>query len=286
MKKIISILSIVCIFMSTGCFKRDTMEDITIYTTVYPIEYVTNRLYGDNSNVLSIYPDGAVINDYKLTKKQIKDYSKTDLFIFDGLSEEKDYVSSFFKYNKNIKIIDSAASMEVTNRVEELWLNPSNLLMLAQNIKRGFNEYINNHYLKNSIEENYEALKLDISNLDASMRSILDGASNNTIVVTDDLFLFLTKYGFNVISLDTNTVTDKSIKEVATLIENNELKYIFAPKNEEISETVKDITDNNDIEIAYLNTMSTITETDRNSNKDYITLMNENIELLKNEIYK
>lgn len=176
--------------------------------------------------------------------------------------------------------------MEVTNRVEELWLNPSNLLMLAQNIKRGFNEYINNHYLKNSIEENYEALKLDISNLDASMRSILDGASNNTIVVTDDLFLFLTKYGFNVISLDTNTVTDKSIKEVATLIENNELKYIFAPKNEEISETVKDITDNNDIEIAYLNTMSTITETDRNSNKDYITLMNENIELLKNEIYK
>lgn len=286
MKKIISILSIVCIFMSTGCFKRDTMEDITIYTTVYPIEYVTNRLYGDNSNVLSIYPDGAVIDDYKLTKKQIKDYSKTDLFIFDGLSEEKDYVSSFFKYNKNIKIIDSAASMEVTNRVEELWLNPSNLLMLAQNIKRGFNEYINNHYLKNSIEENYEALKLDISNLDASMRSILDGASNNTIVVTDDLFLFLTKYGFNVISLDTNTVTDKSIKEVATLIENNELKYIFAPKNEEISETVKDITDNNDIEIAYLNTMSTITETDRNSNKDYITLMNENIELLKNEIYK
>lgn len=286
MKKVISILSILCILMVTGCFKRDTMEDITIYTTVYPIEYITNKLYGQNSNVLSIYPDGAVIKDYKLTKKQIKDYSKTDLFIFDGLSDEKDYVSSFFEHNKNIKIIDAAASMEVTNRVEELWLNPSNLLMLAQNIKRGFNEYINNHYLKNSIEENYETLKLEVSNLDASMRSILDGASNNTIVVTDDLFLFLTKYGFNVISLDPDTLTDKNIKEVTNLIENDSLKYIFAPKNEEISETVKTIIDNNDIEVSYLNTMSTISETDRNSNKDYITLMNENIELLKNEIYK
>ena len=285
MKKIFILLSLIC-FSLTGCFKRDTMEDITIYTTVYPFEYVTNYLYGENSTVLSIYPDGAVISEYELTDKQIKDYSKSELFIFNGLNDEKDYVTKFFEHNKNIKIIDTASSMEIENRAEELWLNPSNLLMLAQNIKRGFEEYINNHYLKNSIEEKYELLKIEISNLDARMRSILDEANSNTIVVTDDLFLFLTKYGFNVISLDKDTITDKNIQEVKNLIKNKQISYIFVPINEEVSKTVNGLIEGTDVKLSYINTLSTITETDRNNKKDYISIMNDNIELLKNEVYE
>lgn len=285
MKKLFILLSLSCVFL-TGCFKRDTMEDITIYTTVYPFEYVTNYLYGENSTVLSIYPDGAVISEYELTDKQIKDYSKSELFIFNGLNDEKDYVTKFFEHNKNIKIIDTASSMEIENRAEELWLNPSNLLMLAQNVKRGFEEYINNHYLKNSIEEKYESLKIEISNLDARMRSILDEAKDNTIVVTDDLFLFLTKYGFNVISLDKDTVTDKNIQEVKNLIKNKQISYIFVPINEEVSKTVNGLIEGTNVKLSYINTLSTITETDRNNKKDYISIMNDNIELLKNEVYE
>ena len=286
MKKLFIFISILSIFLTTGCFKRDTMEGITIYTTVYPFEYITNRLYGDNSNVLSIYPDGAVISEYELTDKQIKDYSRSELFIFNGLNEEKELVTKFFKHNKKIKIIDTASSMEIDYRVEELWLNPSNLLMLAQNIKRGFEEYINNHYLKNSIEENYEQLKIDISNLDARMRSILDDAKSNTIVVSDDLFLLLTKYGFNVISLDPDTVTDKNIQEAKNLIQNKQINYIFVPINEEVSKTIEGLIEGTNIKLSYIHTLSTITETERNNKKDYISIINDNIELLKNEVYE
>lgn len=285
MKKCFILMSVLTIF-TTGCFKRDTMEDITIYTTVYPFEYVTNYLYGENSTILSIYPDGAVISDYELTDKQIKDYSKSELFIFNGLNDEKEYVTKFFKHNKDIKIIDTASSMEIDNRDEELWLNPSNLLMLAQNIKRGFNEYINNHYLKNSIEEKYEELKVEISNLDARMSSILDDANNNTIVVSDDLFLFLTKYGFNVISLDKDTITDKNIQEAKNLIKNKKISYIFVPNNEEVSKTINSLIEGTNVKLSYVHTLSTITETERNNKKDYISIMNDNIELLKNEIYE
>ena len=45
MKKIfISLLLVIVTLSLTGC-KRDSMENITIYTTTYPIEYITNRLY-------------------------------------------------------------------------------------------------------------------------------------------------------------------------------------------------------------------------------------------------
>ena len=56
--------------------------------------------------------------------------------------------------------------MEISNRAEELWLNPSNFLMIAQNIKNGFDEYLSNHYLKTAIDDNFDKLKIEVSNLD------------------------------------------------------------------------------------------------------------------------
>ena len=84
MKKNLIIINIILItIITTGCdlIKRDTLEDITIYTTSYPIEYIVNYLYGEHSTVLSIYPNGTNINKYTLTSKQIKDYSEMDMYI-------------------------------------------------------------------------------------------------------------------------------------------------------------------------------------------------------------
>ena len=74
MKKIISIVLLSCILL-TGCIKRDDMEGINIITTIYPIEYVTKRLYGENSNISSIYPRSTNIYEYEITDKQLKDFS-------------------------------------------------------------------------------------------------------------------------------------------------------------------------------------------------------------------
>ena len=149
-KYLFIVLSIV--LLCTGCFKRDSMEDITIYTSVYPIEYITTRLYGDNAEISSIYPNGIIVDKYTLTEKQLDDYSKADLFIFNGLSSEKDYIKPMFSKNKNLKIIDATSSIEYENKMEEIWLDPSNFLMIAQNIKLGFDEYITNQYLLNEID--------------------------------------------------------------------------------------------------------------------------------------
>src|SRR5574344_146312 len=90
MKKIFKCL-LVCILglsLTTGCFKRDDMENIKIYTTVYPITYIINALYGNYSTITSIYPNNVDINNYELTDKQINDYSKGNLFIYNVISNE------------------------------------------------------------------------------------------------------------------------------------------------------------------------------------------------------
>ena len=80
----------ISLVLLTGCIKRDNLENIKIYTTAYPIEYIVNNLYGTHSSVKSIYPNGVDINNYSLNDKQIKDYSSGNMYIFNGLTSENE----------------------------------------------------------------------------------------------------------------------------------------------------------------------------------------------------
>ncbi len=288
MKKIFRILFLfIFVFCLTGCLKHDNMEDITIYTTNYPSEYITQRLYGKFSDIKSIYPNGINIESYKLTNKQIEDYSNADLFIFNGLSNEKKYVEKMRKNNKNLKIIDTTLSMEYTNGIEELWLDPSNFLMMAQNIKTGFGEYIDSYYLNNKIEDNYEELKIEASNLDAKIKDVISNGNNKIIVTSNNLFKYLEKYGLTVYSLDEKNHDVNAIyRQVVNLINNGTIKYIFTIANENNNSTVQKLIDNTTVEVQEWNNLSNLTETQILEKENYFTIMNSNLELLKNELYK
>lgn len=285
MKKIISIFIImISILFTGGCYNKSNMEDITIYTTSYPIEYIVNRLYGEHSEIKNIYPEGVDINNYKITNTLLKNYNDIDLYVFNGLSNEKNYIKTLLKNNKELKIIDGTSSIKYDKSIDELWLDPAKLLTVANNIKKGFNEYISATYLNDEINENYENLKIDLTDLDAKYRSTIEKATSKTIIVSSDSFNYLNKYGLNVISLD-GDVDTKTITETKTLINNGSVKYIFIKKGEEISKTIKSITDSTKATTLELNTLANLNEDDR-SKYDYLNLSTQNLETLKEELYK
>lgn len=271
----------------TGCFKKDNFEDITIYTTSYPIEYITNYLYGDYSNISSIYPNGVNTNTYELTSKQIKDYSSMDLYIFNGTNtKENEYITSMFKYNKNLKIIDATNTMEYNYSENEFWLDPSNFLMIASNIKNGILEYTTNHYLKNNVEENFEELKVIVSKIDANLKLIYENSKNKTLVVDNNELLFLEKYGFEIISLDEEeNPTDKTVLEVENLITSGKIHYIFTTNSDSLNDVVNKIVTDTNVSVQELHTLNNLSDDERKNKDDYISLLNNNIDLLKEELY-
>lgn len=287
MKKILKLL--LCVFGAftlTGCLNKDSMEDITVYTSVYPIEYVTENLYGQYANVMSMYPNDANPYEYKLTKKQIKDFSNGNLIVYNGLGQERDYIVDMINGNKELKIIDSTARIEYTNSMDEIWINPSNILTIAQNIRNGLKEYIDSSYLEKEIDTNYENLKLEISTIDAEMKEMVENAGNKTIIVSDNDFKFLEKYGFNIISIDKDTVTDKDLSDAKKLFANKDVSYIFAKKNEKNTDSINNIISSyKNVEVLEIDTLNTISNTDKADKKDYITIMYENIDKLKKELY-
>jgi len=277
---------IISLITLTGCDKNVISSTMTAYTSVYPVEYILENLYGDSIAIYSIYPDGINYNDYNLTKKQLSDYSKGDLYIYNGtIQKEKEYAVNLINENKKIKIIDASLGMRYSSNVAELWLNPSNYLMMASNIKKGLEEYINESIEVKKINENYEKLKLSLSQIDAELKTIATNANNNTLIVSNDTFKYLEKYGFKVISLEENdNLTDKVLSEVKKDFANKQVHYIFSMDNEAESETIKSLKNEYGIQVIKLNSLSTLSADDRKDKQDYVSIMMENINSIKLEV--
>lgn len=280
------ILSIL-LLITSGCFKTDNMESINVYTSIYPIQYGIERLYGNHSTINSIYPNDIDINKYNLNDKQITDYSKSDLFLFNGLSKEKDYAVKMLNKNEKLKIIDVSLGIEQPQYIEEIWLNPYDYLMIVENIRKGLNEYITNPYLKEEVNKNYDELKVQISEIDAELKTSIEHSGYKSLLVSSDMFKFLEKYDYNIISLEENdNLNEKTINDVKKMIKNGIIKYIYVPNGEKPNNTIQNLLDNTALEIIYINKLSTISDEEVNNKEDYITITNKNIESFKKELYK
>ncbi len=282
MKKYKNLLKICCLFLGlislTGCFKRDDMEDISIVVSTYPIEYIVKSLYGAYSNITSIFPSDIDVNNYELTDKQISDYAKSNLFVYNGLSDEKNIARSFLNRNKSMKIIDVSygLNIEYGKTPEELWLSPNNYLMLATTTKNNLSDFINSKYIKQAIETNYAKLQEDLSLMDANLRSI-GAASKKPIITTTNTLKYLENYGFTVISLEDN-------KNVTTDLKNNfkngTYSKIFIKKGE-TNDTITDLTTNYKASTIEVNMMNTLSSDERTNSDDYLSIMNEYLRNLR-----
>ena len=279
-KKIIYLLFIfVILFSCSGCIKSDVMQGIDIVTTIYPIDYITNRLYGDDSNITSIYPKGTIVNEYKLTNKMLRDYSEKDLFIYNGNTNEKEYAKDMLGFNRNLKIIDASYGIDSTYKDSDVWLNPSNILMVAQNI--------NSSVVIDSINNKYDLLKVDITELESEIKKAAESSNLPTIVVYDESLNYLNKYGFKVINLTENGKTKQSNIDVASNLYNNKkIHYVFVIEHEKISDDIESFIKKYDVEKLTIRSLDNIKEEDIANNDDYLSLMHYNLDLIKKETYK
>lgn len=260
--------------LSTSCIKRDNMENINIYTTIYPIDYIIERLYGNYSTISSIYPNGVDIDNYEFTDKQLKDFADSQVFIYNGLSNEKQVARKLININPELKIIDVAYGLKVEYGADdssELWMSPNNYLMLATTLKNNLIDYIDNNYIKDEIEKNYKKLQEELSLIDAEIRTIASSSkqkNKNTIVVAQNSLKFLENYGFNVISLEDSKNYTNQLK---ANFDNQTYKYIFTldgKTNDKVDELVKD----HKAQTITVNTMKVLSEDEDKNNEDYINI--------------
>ena len=282
MKKIKYLLIIFLgVIFLTGCsFFGDNLDGATIYVTNYPIKYLVESFYKDHADIKSIYPSDVDTTTYTLTDKQIRDYSKANMFVYNGLTNEKKLAKDFISKNDDLLILDVSYGLSYEYSTEELWLSPNNYLMLAKNVRDSFLEYLTNETIKEEINEHYTKLSETLSIMDADLRSIGSNAAannKNIILVSNKAYKYLKNYGFNVICLEDEAYsTNDAMKTIQNNYKGKKYAALIYDPNDK-SELVDKLLKENESKAIPLSKM-----TYKITDDDYISTLQQFLDLLKN----
>ncbi len=263
----------------SGC-GEEALVNNDVYTTIYPTLYLTEFLYGEDRNVLSIYPSGADVSSYELTDMQKENYSKAGLFVYNGLTNEKELAREFLNNNPELLLIDVSYGLNYEYAIEELWLSPNNYLMLAKNIKNNLLDYTTSTVLKENIEDRYKEIEEELSFMDAELRSVAMEAKsdgNATLVVSSNKLLFLENYGFQVIVLG-----DEENESISELFDDGDVSDIYLCDIDQKNDFITSLESEYDANIINVDTMYTLTDEEASGNKTYLTIMREFIDNIRN----
>lgn len=314
-KIILSILTVLVVGLLTACTTDEeapkSAEKLTVFTTVYPLQYFTERIGGDVVNVQSIYPPGADEHTFDPTQKDMMALADADLFFYVGLGLEG-FVENAAKTLKNEHVKMVATAEDITedmlgeedeehhehhehhehDHAEEhhdhgpidphVWISPVLSDALAYSIKEALIEAAPDK--KSQFEENFELLRDDLLLLDRQFIDMTENVPQKTFFVSHAAFGYLADtYGLEQVAVaGLNSQSEPSQKELASLVEyakTHDVQYVLFEQN--VSSKLTDVIRKEiGAESLMLHNLGVLTTEDVTNNEDYFTLMERNIDTL------
>lgn len=306
MKKIFPLLFLLLLTLAACSNNQNSADDqtLTVYTTVFPLTSFVEQIAEDTVNVESIYPQGADMHSYEPTQKDMISYSDGDLFL--TTSNELDPVaSSIAETIKNdTEIIETAADINAEAFLEShhehgheeahsdeeehdhgsmdphIWLSPSLASDMALSVKTALTELSPDN--ADMYNENYEALKADIEQLDEQLTQISSDPVNTDVFISHESIGYLAhQYGFNQVGINGLSNQEPSQQELTEIIDSinaEDIPYILYEPN--VTSTVTDvIRSETNAEPLYFNNLESPANNDP-EDATYQSMMEKNIESL------
>lgn len=279
MKKILLILAVPAVFLLAGCQK--TASKTEVVTTFEPIYEFTKAIVGDKMDVENIVPSNQEVHEFEPSAKQVATMTNAEALIYNSNDLEKWVLPV---QNKGIKI---EASKEV-NQIKDdphTWISPKEAIIEVNYIM----EQLSTKFPKDRdyFEKNGNAYIEKLKKLDAEFDT-LKNAKQKTFITQHEAFAYLARdYGMDEIAiagLDPNV--EPSPSALATLkqeMEKANLKNVYfeGNANSKIAETLAKSVGAHLIEI---NTVEGLSDAQKKSGDNYISLMQDNLEALRKTI--
>ncbi|UOQ43838.1 zinc ABC transporter substrate-binding protein [Halobacillus salinarum] len=312
MKRYVGILAaLLVIFISAGCgSSEETTSDnkkdvLTIKTTLYPLQYFTERIAGEEAEVSSILPPGTNAHTYEPTTKEMVDMADADAFIYNGAGLES-YASDISDVIKpeGVKIVEASKGIDLLKDTEEhhqegehehedhdhehgdynphVWLDPVRSIQIAEHIKEMMIE------LKPSSEEkfnqNFEALKSELQELDKEFETLKDEPKKDIVVSHAAYGYWEERYGIHQQAIagisSTNEPSQKELEELIHFGEKHDVNYVLFEQN--VTPKVAEVVQKElGAKALRLHNLAVLTDEDIKNEEDYFTLMKHNKEVLK-----
>ena len=333
MKKFLSLflLSIVAVILA-ACGGDDnattdketteqSTEQLSIYTTVYPLQYFAERIGGEYVDVSSIYPPGANEHTFEPTQKDMMTLADADMFFYIGLglegfvekakntlanehvklvatadhvSEEKLHISTGHVHAEDEE--DDHGHEEHEEEASDLlidhsghghdshvWLSPVISQDLAAVIK---DELVAAMPEQEALfTENYEALVAELEELHAKFESMAAQTTQKTFFVSHAAFGYIAgHYGFSQVPVaGLNSQSEPSQKELTKIVDLAKKENIqYIFFEQNVSSNLTEVIQNEvGADSLILHNLSVLTADDIKNGETYFTLMEKNMEALK-----
>ena len=321
MKKIISIIlaAVLIISVFAGCSAKNETEEkdtkLSVVATIFPIYDWVNNIVGDDVHIdLSLLmQSGADLHNYQPSADDIIKISTCDVFIYVGGESDKwvdDTLSS--AKNEDMKVInlmdvlgDSAKEEELVEGMqgeeegeeedeedpeydEHIWLSLNNAEKCVDEIASVFakvDEEDASEYYANAKMYNDELVALDVEYSEA-----VKNAKTKTLLFGDRFpFRYMIEdYGLNYYAafIGCSAESEASFETISFLankVDELNLSCVMTidGSNQKIANTIVENTKTKNQKILTLDSMQSISEKDIKDGKTYISVMKNNLVVLK-----
>lgn len=281
MKKFLLFLCILSLGLAGGCSSPETPVSgkVNVYTSFYAMSDFVRQIGGDHVSVTTLVPSGVEPHDWEPSPSDLVKLEKGDVFVYNGHHMESwtDKVLSSIS-NPDLIIVETAKKIPESTD-PHVWLNPDNALLQMEAIRTALCEKdpANSEYYN----RNYETCKAKIEALDNAYTSAVNQFQKKEFIVAHEAYGYLCeKYGLRQVAVEgIQGDADPSparMAEIVSFARENNIKYIFFENliDTKVLDTIKN-------EIGAQALILNPFESDNQENKDYFTVMEENLDALK-----
>lgn len=289
------ILSLTILLLVTACSANNTnnKDQEILFTTIYPLEFILDELIGEEIKIQTVYPPGVDAHSYEPTTREMLQIANGVAFFYLGLGMEgfaekaktslKNSEVSFIEIGKHQELFSQFDAGHQTHYDPHLWFDPLRMIKMADIIKGELT--ILYPEKQETIEKNYLALAEELEKLDKYFLEKRSLTNKRHILVSHGAYQYWEeRYDIVQIPISGLTATEEpSQKELANLmkqVEELQIDYVLFEKHS-TNQTAEIIRQAIGAERAELHNLEVLFEADLESEKDYFSLMRENIEVIE-----
>lgn len=288
----LAVAALVAVTGLTSCSDDGDSDGLSVVTSFYPLQFIAERVGGDEVTVRNLTQPGQEAHDLELTVRQTAELVEADLIVY--LRDFQPAVDEAVETNTDGPVVEALQVMETQDpaiggarpsRVLEddphFWLDPRAMATVAAAVEARLTELDPDN--AETYQENAAGLFGELVGLDGQMATGLDDCERRTVVVSHDAFGYLGyRYDLELapiagLSPDSEP-SPQHIAELQELIREEGITTVFSETlaSPAMAETLAaDL----GLETAVLDPVEGLS--DETSTEDYISLMEQNLAALQ-----
>lgn len=296
------------LFSLFGCGAGDNADtssgdgELTVVTTFYPMYDFTKQVVGDKGEVTLLLEAGQESHGYEPTPQDIAAIADADVFVYSS-EEMETWVPSVLDSIENSDVVVVNASKDIPlyevaegDHVDEdgdahsvdphVWLDPVYAQDQVAAILAGVIEADQTN--KGVYEANAAAFQEKLAALDTAYQTAFANAKNRTFVVQHAAFGYIARrYGLTemaVSSVSSDAEPDPAkLAELQKFMTDNHIGVVYYSDSAS-SKTAETLAGETGAALEVLSPLEGISQEEQDAGKDYLSVMQDNLEALKKTI--